>query len=71
MLRNRTVSGAFFLAVLGVLVTVPLYMWVIMLLVGALWHEFGWWEPISFVQALPLAFVLIVIKSVFSGVRNG
>jgi hypothetical protein len=54
---------------LGIIVAIAVALafspWLIMLLVGALWHEFGWLQPISFWQAALIALVLSVIGSFF------
>lgn len=52
----------FLVILLAVLAFTP---WVIMLLVGALWHEFGILQPISFWQSVLISIALSVIGSFF------
>lgn len=41
--------------------------WILMLLVGALWHEFGWLEPIGYWPSVGIAFCLSFVGSMIFG----
>lgn len=41
--------------------------WVLMLLVGALWHEFGWLQPIGYWPSVGIAFCLSFISGMIFG----
>lgn len=44
--------------------------WILMLLVGALWHEFGWLEPIGYWPAVGISFLFHILLAVVVGNRD-
>lgn len=43
--------------------------WVLMLLIGALWHEFGWLQPIGYWPSVGIAAALSFVGNMIFG-RN-
>lgn len=41
--------------------------WLLMLLIGALWHEFGWLEPIGYWPSVGIAFLLSACFTIITG----
>lgn len=63
-------AGCFGLIVLEA-ISVAIGGWVLMLLCGALWHSFGWLQPIGYWTACGLAFLISVVLTFVGGVFRG
>lgn len=50
---------------LGIFVALTIWAWVVMVFVGALWHEFEILEPISFRQSYLPAAILCTLTAAF------
>lgn len=60
-------SGALVVAVVvGALAFTP---WLLMLVIGALYHQFGFWQPIGFWGAVLVTLALGIVGSFFRGNR--
>ncbi len=56
-----------FLVVVALLLSIS--PWIIMLVVGGLYHEFGFWQPISFGQAILISVALGIVSRIFKSSR--